>query len=89
MDRQLTLEASEAVGVVWDTTPATRALARALAGAEAGMVRCRPALEVELWDTVSVTDGPAGLSGARRLVRSLAVVAGQGRWEMRLALGLE
>jgi hypothetical protein len=89
VDRQLMLEASEARGVVWDTTPATRALARALAGAEAGMVRARPALEIELWDTVLVTDTPAGLLGARRLVRSLALAAGQGRWEMRLTLGLE
>lgn len=89
VDRQLMLDASEATGVVWDTTPATRALARALAGADAGMVRCRPALEVELWDTVLVTDGLGGVSGVRRLVRSVALAAGQGRWETRLLLGLE
>lgn len=88
-DRQLVLDGGGAVGVTSTTRPATRALARALALADAGFVALRPALEVELWDTISVTDGAAGLSAARRLVSSAAVEAGRGQWRMRLGLGLE
>lgn len=89
VDRQLVLDASGAYGITSTIAPATRALARALAGAPAGVVRIRPALEIELWDTISITDGPAGLSGARRLVRWVSVAAGKGRWAMELGLGLE
>lgn len=89
VDRQLVLDASGAYGITSTIAPATRALARALAGAPAGMARIRPALEIELWDTVTLTDTAAGLSAARRLVRGVSVAAGDGRWEMDLALGLE
>lgn len=89
VDRQLVLDASGAYGITATIAPATRSLARALAGAPAGSVRIRPALEIELWDTLSITDGPAGLSAARRLVRSVSVAAGRGRWAMELRLGLE
>ena len=89
VDRQLVMAAPESYGVTSTINPATRALARALAGADAGYVVCRPAVEIELWDTVSITDGPAGLAAARRLVRSQEVRAGAGRWAMRLSLGLE
>ncbi len=92
-DRQLVLDAGGAYGVTSTIEPATRALARALAGADAGYVVCRPALEVELWDTISVDDAVAGLAAARRLVNSVEVTAGRGRsgtlWVMRLGLGLE
>jgi hypothetical protein len=89
VDRQLVFDASGAHGTTSSIAPATRALARALAGAPAGRARLRPALEIELWDTVSLTDTAAGLAGARRLVRSVAIAAGKGRWEMELGLGLE
>jgi hypothetical protein len=88
-DRQLVLDAGGAYGTPQSIRPATRALARALAAADAGYVRLRPALEVEVWDTISVTDGVAGLQGARRLVNDVTIAAGRGGWAMRLGLGLE
>jgi hypothetical protein len=88
-DRQAVIDASGAYGVTSTIEPATRALARALASTNAGYVVCRPCLELELWDTISVTDTAAGLVRARRLVNSVAVAAGQGRWRMRLGLALE
>jgi hypothetical protein len=88
-DRQIVVDGGGAYGVTSTIAPATRALARALAGADAGYVRLRPALEVELWDTISLTDSAAGLSSARRLVSSAVIRAGRGRWESLLRLGLE
>jgi hypothetical protein len=88
-DRQIVIDAGDAYGVTSDIEPATRALSRALASADAGYIMCRPCLELELWDTISVTDTAASLSRVRRLVNSVAVQAGQGRWRMRLGLGLE
>jgi hypothetical protein len=89
VDRQLVVDASGAYGVTSTIAPATRALARARAGAPAGLVRCRPALEIELWDPITVTDSAAGLSAARRLVRAVSFAAGRGRWSMDVVLGLE
>lgn len=93
MDRQLVLAASESYGITSDIAPATRALGRALAGADAGYVRLRPALEIELWDTVALTDTVAGLAAERRVVRGIAVGVGRGasgwRWMEQIELGLE
>jgi hypothetical protein len=82
------VNAGDAYGIVSTNGPATWALARALAAADAGYVLARPALEIELWDTVTITDGPAGLAAARRVANSVAVRAAPGVWEMRVGLGL-
>jgi len=88
-DRQMVIDGAGAYGVTSTIRPATRALARALAGADAGYIMCRPQLGVELWDTISITDTVAGLSGVRRLVSSATIEAGHGAWRMWLQIGLE
>ena len=87
-DRQLVVNAGDTYGITSTNGPATWALARALAAADAGYVLARPALEIELWDTVTITDGPAGLAAARRLATSVAMRAAPGVWAMRVGLGL-